>query len=476
MTDSQAKLLNQYWCHAHELITTKEILHYSFTLLTEGNVSLGVAQLVFVVDSYSAEGDGESGTVDRPVSGQRGGFLVMQVTVKKVEDGPDGLSEPPGLREVAHVVPQVPEAAVPKVALPKVPDDSELPSPKPLPLVLQSDCTVAQSKNPPPVPVAPNVPVVPVAAAPEVQLTLAEYLRINYFREDPALYTEFVKDCPWVLQYPELATMGPEVAAPVPEVTEAAVPEVPVVVQPPSVPVPEPAVPEVIEPAVPEVHDKVGALPNSKDIPECTPMHSEDTSAESADRVPGVPTAPEVTEPAVQEVPVVTVVSEALPKGHPDQLASQMDQAKSAQAKPGFEMTEMGLLSEQLAFMKYLKAHTEHAEVVPAAVVPEAPVVPDSDPVVTVVSEALPKVPVAPTSPLVPTAVVPEAPAPPDSDPVGAVVESAVKFADFEKIFLTVEAAEEMPLHKALRCMANGNPDTSWSWMKAQLGCLGAFP
>ena len=161
---------------------------------------------------------------------------------------------------------------------------------------------------------------------------------------------------------------------------------------------------------------------------------------------------------------------------HPDQLASQMDQAKSAQAKPGFEMTETGLLSEQLAFTEYLKAHTEHAEVVPAAVVPEAPVVPDSDPVVTVVSEALPKVPVAPTSLLVPAAVVPEAPAAPDSDPVGAEVESAVKFADFEKIFLTVEAAEEMPLHKALRCMASGNPDTSWSWMKAQLGCLGAFP
>ena len=154
------------------------------------------------------------------------------------------------------------------------------------------------------------------------------------------------------------------------------------------------------------------------------------------------------------------------------------------------------------------------AHAVPEAAVPEKPVVASYVPVastapeevtepavpmVPVVSEALPKVPVAPTSSL--ATVVPEAPAMPEVTeaavpevpamactapevtkpavpviPVVVAVEGAVEFAEFEQIFLTVVDAQEMPLCKALRFMANGDPDTSWSWMKAHLGCLGAFP
>ena len=47
---------------------------------------------------------------------------------------------------------------------------------------------------------------------------------------------------------------------------------------------------------------------------------------------------------------------------HPDQLASQMDQAKSAQAEADFKLLEMRLLSEEVTFMEYLRAHTEYSE------------------------------------------------------------------------------------------------------------------
>ena len=47
---------------------------------------------------------------------------------------------------------------------------------------------------------------------------------------------------------------------------------------------------------------------------------------------------------------------------HPDQLASQMDQAKAAQAEADFKMLETRILSEEVVFMEYLQAHTEYTE------------------------------------------------------------------------------------------------------------------
>ena len=357
LTDCQAKLLNQYWCHTHELITSEEILHYSFTLLSEGNVSLGEAHLGFVVDSYSTKGDGESGTVQRPVKGHQGGFLVMQVTVKQVEDVPDGLRDPPGLREVASVVSEVPEAATPKVAL---------------------------------------LPPTPVAAALEVpsqmdkakDAQVGEIVRVHFRgSEESARYEEYLKECDRMrlLWYPEACHSGG--ARGVPPDTE----RIQLATE----------VPKAVAPSVP-----VAAVPEKPVVASCVPVAS---------------TAPEeVTEAAV---PVVPVVSEALPKVPAVAPTSSL-----------------------------------------ATVVPEAPAMPE------VTEAAVPEVPAtACTAPEVTKPAVPVI-------PVVAAVEGAVEFAEFERIFLTVVHAQEMPLCKALRLMANGDPDTSWSWMKAHLGCLGAFP
>ena len=368
MIDCQAVQLNQYWCHAHELITKEDILNYSFHLLSEENIVLGFAQLGFMVAAYSELGDGESGTVERPVKmdGQEGGLLVIQVTVKKVEDMPDGLSESQDFT-VSGV-----------------------------PVVLKD--------------VVPNVPVVPCAG--DVNGVPDKLTPACYNMEDGFVEMNLVGQGTREFGVNEVCQ---------PMLPEAVVPKVPV----------EPAVP--VEPEA-----RVSSVP----VEPAAPVEPEAVVPKVLVE-PAVPVQPEAVVPKVPVEPAVPVDPQAWVPKVPVEPAVPVD---------------------------------------PQAWVPKVPV----EPAVPVEPEArVSSVPVEPAEPAVP--VVPEAAdpvvlpklPPEDVNPnvsVVAVCGDRVKFADLERIFLTVAAAEEMTLLRAQRQMAVGDPNQSLRWMKAPLGCLGASP